>query len=87
MRVGLIAAQNVAHAGRFKLEHAAGEALREDLVSLRRRRAGDPPITTSTPRMSLDQLQRVVDDVERGQTEKIHLEKRQLLEADHVVLR
>ena len=34
----------------------------------------------------LDHLQRVVDDRERGEAEEVHLEKRQLLEAVHVVL-
>ena len=36
---GLILAQDVAHAARFKLEHAAGEAFGEDLVGGLRRRA------------------------------------------------
>ena len=38
---GLVAAQNVAHARRFELEHAAGEALAEDLVGVLDRRAAD----------------------------------------------
>ncbi len=37
--------------------------------------------------MAFDQLQRVVDDGQRGQPQKIHLEQVQLFEADHVVLR
>ncbi len=37
--------------------------------------------------MPLDQRHRVLNDVERGQPQKIHLEKRQLLQAHHVVLR
>ena len=37
--------------------------------------------------MPLDQLQRVVDDGERGQPQKIHLEQIELFQPDHVVLR
>jgi hypothetical protein len=34
----------------------------------------------------LDQLQRVVDDGERGQAQEVHLEQAELVEAVHVVL-
>ncbi len=36
--------------------------------------------------MFLDQRHRVLNNIERGEPEKIHLEKRQLLQAHHVVL-
>ncbi len=82
---GLVLAQNVAHTGRFKLEHAAGVGLRENFVRLgvvkreiveRGLRAG----------MRGDQVERVLDDVERGEAQEVHLEKRQLFETHHVVL-
>ena len=50
MRVGLIAAQNVAHAARFELEDAAGEALRRRSRRSSRRRAADLRRSSSTPR-------------------------------------
>ena len=83
--VGLVAAQNVAHAGRFELEHAAGEALAEDLVG---RRVVERQIFLDDLHAValLDHLERVVDEREGGEPEEIHLEKRQLVKTVHVVL-
>src|ERR1035437_3049986 len=82
----MVAAQNVAHAGRFKLEDAAGEGLRKDFVGGRvveRQLLGHQADAVTL----LDQFQRVVDERERGQAQEVHLEKLQLLEAVHVELR
>ena len=84
-RLGLIAAQDVAHAGRFELEHAAGVALGEDLVGfgIVEREVFEHELDAA---VLLDQLERVVDDGERGQAQEVHLEKRELLQPAHVVL-
>ena len=72
---GLVAAQNIAHAGRFELEHAAGKAFAENLVGVgvvERQVFGHQLDAV----VLLDQLQRVVDEGERGEAQKVHLEKR-----------
>ena len=70
---------------RFKLEDAAGEALGEDLVGRRvvERQVFDDELDAA---VLLDQLERVVDERERGEAEEVHLEKAELLETVHVVL-
>ncbi len=81
----LVAAQNVAHARRFELKYAAGERLAEDLVGfwIVQRQIFQHQLH-AVP--LLDQFQRIVDQRERGETEKVHLEKPQFVEAVHVVL-
>ena len=85
--IRLIAAQNIAHAGRFKLEHAAGKALLKIFRRFACRRAEDLRAAIFTPRCFSISFDGVLDDGQRGQAQEIHLEKRQLLQAVHVVLR
>ena len=82
----LVAPQNIAHARRFELEHAAGESLAEDLVGVLvverqifRHQLHAVPF--------LDQPQGVLDQGERGQPQEVHLEQRQFFQAAHVELR
>ena len=82
----LVLAQDIAHAGRFKLEHATSEALGENLIRcgvVERQALG----VEFDAVIFFDQSHGLLDDVERSQPEKIHLEKRQLLQPHHVVLR
>jgi hypothetical protein len=71
----LVAAQDVAHARRFELEHAAGEALGEDLVAggVIQRHIVESELDAA---VLLDELDGVVDDGQGRQAEKIHLEQR-----------
>ena len=85
--VGLIAAQDVLHAGRFKLKDAAGEAGAEDfLVGLRviERKVFEDDFFAA---IFFDELQRLFDDGQRGEAEEVHLQQSELFEAEHVVLR
>src|ERR1035437_883548 len=82
----LVAPQDVAHAARFELEYAAGEALAEDGVSrlvVERQVFGDE--VNAVP--LLDKAQRVLDQGESGQAQKVHLEELELIEAVHIELR
>ena len=84
--VRLIAAQNVAHAGGFELEHAAGVGLAENLLVgflIVERQVFDVQLHAA---MAFDQLERVLDDGQGGQPQEIHLEQAELLQAHHVVL-
>src|SRR5579872_3004563 len=71
----LVLAQNVAHAARFELEHAARVPLRKNLVRLR---VVEWEIVDRKFRAGVDrnQVQSILNDVERREAEKIHLEKR-----------
>ena len=82
---GLVFAQNVAHAPRFKLEDAAGEAFGEYLVGLFvvQLEVFDYDLDAA---VLFDQLEGVGDDGQRGEAEEVHLEKAKLLHAGHVVL-
>ena len=82
----LVPPQDIAHVGGLELEHAAGVALAEDLEGggvLQRQIFQVEPDAV----VLLDQSERVVDDGQRGESEEVHLQERQLLEAVHVVLR
>ncbi len=73
--IGLIAAQDVLHARRFELEHAARQAIAEDLLvrlGVVERQIFDDDLLAA---VLFDQLECVVNDRERGQAEKVHLEK------------
>src|SRR5260370_40794855 len=83
---GLVAAQNIAHAGRLKLEDAAGKAARKYFVrfGIVERQV----LKTQFHAVALlDQLDRVVDERQRGKAQKIHLKQRQFFQGVHVVLR
>ncbi len=43
-------------------------------------------MSTTSPVVSLDELERVVDDVEVAQPEEVHLQQTQVLDAVHLVL-
>ena len=81
----LVAAADVAHALGFELEHAACEALGEELV-----RRGvvqrDAVLGRALARALLDPAERIFDDRQRRQPQEVHLEQPHRLEAVHVVL-
>ena len=70
---------------RFELEHAAGEALGEDLVSglVVEREIFRHELDAVA---FLDQPQRVLDERERGQAQEVHLQELELFQPAHVVL-
>ncbi len=82
----LVAAQNIAHAMRFKLENgrrfSAGKKLVGGLVVQRQRAQIDFQIA-----VLLDHVHGVVQHGERRQAQEIHFEQADVLEALHVVLR
>jgi hypothetical protein len=83
-RIRLVAAQDVAHASRFKLEHAGCEPLMEDLfvgLVIVQQDALENDAFAAGLR---DQLQRVVENGERGQAQEVHLQQAQLLDRHHV---
>ncbi len=82
---GLVFAEDVAHAGGFELEDAAGEAFGEDGVGGRifEGKVVDVELHAA---MFFDERDGVVYDVEGGEAEEVHLEKRKLLKGGHVVL-
>ncbi len=83
--VGLVAAENVAHAAGLELEDAGGEGAVEDLLvdlGVVERDEGHVDRLTA---IALDELEAVVDDGEGGEAEKVHLEKAHLLDGLHVV--
>src|SRR4051794_22414989 len=83
--LGLVTDQNVPHAARFELEDAARETIREDLVRFRiiQRQILDDNFD---PAEFANNFQGVDDDGESCQTQEIHFEKIELLQASHVVL-
>ncbi len=83
--VGLVAAKNVAHAAGFKLEDAGGERAVEDLLEGLGVVERDDRHVDCDACGGLDQLQRIVDDGERGQAEEVHLEQAHLFDGLHVV--
>src|SRR5208337_3260033 len=82
-RVRLITAQNVSHARRFKLEYAGGQSLMEDfLVGLL---IFERDVIQGEIRSPLrNQFQRVVENGERRQPEKIHFQQAHLFDGNHV---
>ena len=85
--VGLVAAQNVAHAGGFELEDSAGEAFGEDRLVCCGIIERNVLNQNFLPAMTLDQPKRIVHNGERGEPEEIHLEKAKLVKTVHVILR
>ncbi len=83
--VGLVAAEDVAHAAGFKLEDAGGEGAVEDLlvgVGVVERDEGH---VDGFAGGLLDELEAVVDDGQGRQAEKVHLEQAHLFDGLHVV--
>ena len=86
--VGLVAAENVAHAAGFKLEDAGGERAVEDLLEGRAIVERDGvDVELQCLGAGFDELERVVDDGERRQAEEVHLEQAHLFDGLHVVRR
>ena len=84
-RSRLDAAQDVRHAAAFKLEDARRQSFAERLVGsgvVERQRF---QVQFLTARL-FDKLHAVVDDGERGEPEKIHLQQADFLEVVHGVL-
>ncbi len=83
---GMIAAKDVAHAVRFKLEDSGGIAAGEKFVGgfVVEREIIDVDFDAT---VLLNHFHGIVQDGERGEAEKIHLEKANALEGVHVVLR
>ena len=83
--LGLEAGANAGHAGAFKLENAACMPLREHFENLRIAVGDlfDLEIRLGAPH----HFRRVLEHREVSQTEKVHLEKPQLLERRHLILR
>ncbi len=72
---GLVTAQDIAHAGRLKLENTAGQGARKDVVSFRI--VERQVLQNQFHAVALfDQLDRIVDKRQRGKAQKIHLEQR-----------
>ena len=83
---GLIAAKNVAHAVRFKLEDGGGVAAGEKFVGgfVVEGQAVEIDLDAA---ILLDHFDGVVENGERGEAEEIHFEQADALERVHVVLR
>src|SRR6185312_5689589 len=83
-RTRLVAPQHVGHAARFKLEDAGGQSgVKDAFVSLG---IVERDIFQINGRAALrNKLQRVVDDGESGEPQKIHLEQAHLLDRLHVL--
>src|SRR5450631_4051708 len=84
-RSRLVPAQHVAHATRFKLKYARCQrTVKYLLVGLWIVELNRLQIDFRVP-VLLDQLYAIVNDRQRGQAEKVHLQKSQLLDGLHVV--
>ena len=84
-RGGPVAAQHVAHPARLKLEYARSERAMEDLLVRRRVVQRDRREIEVDALRQFDQLERVVNDGQRGQTEEVHLQQAHLFDRLHVV--
>ena len=85
MRVGLVAAKDVAHTVRFKLEDGGGVATCKKFVGsfVVEKQIFDINFDAA---ILLDHLHRVVQNGKGGESEEIHLEQADTLEGVHVVL-
>ena len=92
-RVWVVAAQHVSHAVRFKLEDAGGESAVEDFFVgflvfewyvVKRDECGAGAPARVFPLSLGDQLERVIENGQRGQSKEVHLEQAHLLDRDHV---
>ena len=84
--VRLVAPQHIAHAVRFKLEHAGSEPAMEDLlvcnwIVRNSIQIGERILFAA---VGLYQLQRVIENRERGQAQEVHFEQAHLLDGNHV---
>src|SRR6185436_12511288 len=77
LRLGL--AQNVAHAGAFKLKDAVGLALGENLICLRIIEWNGVEVENLTRRLA-NLVDRIVQQRQRAEPEEIHLEQADALD-------